>query len=338
VKESDLELKVGALILGALVILAGFFYVLGNFSLGPGYKFYVDYRFSGNIQAGAPVKVSGIKVGKVEAVEFLGGKLDEKTGRRTQVRLVVWVQDRVKETIRADAEFFVNTAGVLGEQYLEVVPGSYEKPPLPANSIVEGVDPPRTDLIVARLYDFLDGVTTLLTEDKELIRNLLKDGAGAVHELNLALSENREVIGKVLNSTDRLASEGALLIADVRTGMGDPKIIGRTLQHVDSTIAHADQAIVTLTPKAAALIDEGVRLTGQVTNQRVDGVFSLLDSAKPMLVHGGEAVGAAANILTGLNEGKGTAGRILVKDDLYADIKEMVLNLKRNPWKLIWKE
>jgi phospholipid/cholesterol/gamma-HCH transport system substrate-binding protein len=338
VKESDLELKVGALILGALVILAGFFYVLGNFSLGPGYKFYVDYRFSGNIQAGAPVKVSGIKVGKIEEVQFLGGKLDEKTGRRVQVRLVVWVQERVSETIRQDAEFFVNTAGVLGEQYLEVVPGSHDKPPLPAGAVVEGVDPPRTDLIVARLYDFLDGVTTLLREDKELIRNLLKDGAGAIHELNLTLHDNREVIGRVLNSTDRLASEGALLIADVRTGMGDPKIIGRTLQHVDSTIAHADQALVTLTPKVGAILDEGVRLTGQVTNKRIDGVFALLDSVGPVLERGGEAVGAAARILVGLNEGKGTAGRLLVKDDLYADIKEMVVNLKRNPWKLIWKE
>jgi phospholipid/cholesterol/gamma-HCH transport system substrate-binding protein len=338
VKENDLELKVGALILGALAILGVFFYALGNFSLGPGYTFYVDYRFSGNIQPGAPVKVSGIKVGKIEEVQFLGGKLDEKTGRRVQVRLKVWVQKRVTETIREDAEFFVNTAGVLGEQYLEIVPGSYEKPPLQAGSIVMGVDPPRTDLIVARLYDFLDSVTTLLHEDKDLIKNLLADGAGAVHELNVALAENREVIGRLLNSTDKLANEAAGVLADVRTGIGDPRVIGRTLVHVDETIVHADQAIVQLTPRVSSMLDEGVRVTGMVTEKRVDQLFGAVGSAKVALDRGGELLGQANTLVSGLNEGKGTAGRLLVRDDLYADIKELVVNLKRNPWKLIWKE
>src|SRR5262245_41137730 len=129
-KERALEFKVGLLIVIAGAVLGAFVFVLGNFSTGGGYNLYVDYDFSGNIQPGAPVKVSGIKVGKVDDVEFWGGKLDPKAGRRVQVRLVVWVQDRVKDTIRADAEFFVNTAGVLGEQYLEIAPGSYDKPAL----------------------------------------------------------------------------------------------------------------------------------------------------------------------------------------------------------------
>jgi phospholipid/cholesterol/gamma-HCH transport system substrate-binding protein len=320
------------------VILGGFFYTLGNFSLGPGYVFYVDYRFSGNIQPGAPVKVSGIKVGKIEEVQFLGGKLDEKTGRRVQVRLKVWVQKRVEETIREDAEFFINTTGVLGEQYLEIVPGNYERPRLPAGAVVQGVDPPRTDLIVSRLYDFLDSVTTLLHEDKDLIRNLLAEGAGAVHELNVLLRDNRETIGRLLVSTDKLASEGALMLADVRGGMGDPKVIGRTLAHADQAIVHADQAMVAITPRAVALLDEGVRVGGLLTEARVARLFGALDSLSAVLEQGGGVLVEARTLLAGLNAGKGTAGRILVKDDLYADIKELVVNLKKNPWKLIWKE
>jgi hypothetical protein len=67
--------------------------------------------------AGAPVKISGIKVGKVEAVDFWGGRVDPATQRRVQVRVRVWVEERAREAIRGDAEFFVNTAGVLGEQW-----------------------------------------------------------------------------------------------------------------------------------------------------------------------------------------------------------------------------
>jgi phospholipid/cholesterol/gamma-HCH transport system substrate-binding protein len=157
-RDRAIEFKVGLLIVAGVAVFAGFLFLLGNFSFGSGYTLYVDYGFSGNIQPGAPVKVSGIKVGKVEEVEFLGGRVvDEATGRRVQVRIEVWVEERVEETIRQDAEFFINTSGVLGEQYLEIVPGDdYQRPALAADSVVRGIDPPRTDLIIARLYVVLD--------------------------------------------------------------------------------------------------------------------------------------------------------------------------------------
>jgi phospholipid/cholesterol/gamma-HCH transport system substrate-binding protein len=75
-RERGLAFKVGLLIIVAAVILAGFIFVLGNFSLASGYTVYVDYDYSGNLQEGAPVKVAGIKVGKVENVSFRGGAYD----------------------------------------------------------------------------------------------------------------------------------------------------------------------------------------------------------------------------------------------------------------------
>jgi phospholipid/cholesterol/gamma-HCH transport system substrate-binding protein len=205
----SLELKVGALILVSLGLLAGFVVLLGNFSLRGGYRLNVDFDFSGNLQSGAPVKISGIKVGKVEEVRFLGGQPDPSTGRRVQVRVVAWVEDRVREAVRQDAEFFVNTQGVLGEQYLEIQPGSFDKPPLGADVTVRGVDPPRTDLIVARLYEFLDSITSLLRDDKDVIRDFLKSGAGVVRTLDVILKENRTEIGRLLINVDALTKEGA---------------------------------------------------------------------------------------------------------------------------------
>src|SRR5262249_40117541 len=152
----------------------------------------VDFDFSGNLQPGAPVKVSGIKVGKVEDVQFLGGALDEKTGRHVQVRVVAWVEDRVKTAIRENAEFFVNTAAVTAEQSLATAPGPGDHPVVGEDRIVVGVTPPRTDLIVARLYDFLDSTTQLLHDDKDLIRRLLAQSADAVAELDQLLKDNRQ--------------------------------------------------------------------------------------------------------------------------------------------------
>ena len=84
--ESGIEYKVGLLMVGAVFLFAAFVFVLGHFSLRGGYTLYADYDFSGNVQAGAPVKVSGITVGRVEDVIFKGGKIDPRTGRRVCTR------------------------------------------------------------------------------------------------------------------------------------------------------------------------------------------------------------------------------------------------------------
>jgi len=337
-RDRKLEFKVGLLIVVAATVLIGLVFVLGNFSLSSGYTFYVDYDFSGNIQAGAPVKVSGIKVGKVDEVEFKGGAIDEETGRRVQVRLHVWVEDRVRDTIRQDAEFFVNTAGVLGEQYLEIVPGSPEQPALEPGSIVVGIDPPRTDLIVARLYEVLDSISELLREDKDLIRDLLANSAGAVKELNLLLVENREAIGKLIVSAEGLANEATGMMQDVRKGMGDPRIIGKTVRDADGLLVSARKSIDNLTPRASSFMDDATRVTGLITEARVERTLKVADNAVALTGKANKLVDNANGIVADMRKGKGSVGAFLVREEVYADVREMIRDLKRNPWKFFWKE
>jgi phospholipid/cholesterol/gamma-HCH transport system substrate-binding protein len=337
-REHKLEFRVGLLIVVAVGVLAALVFVLGNFSLRSGYTLYVDYDFSGNIQPGAPVKVSGIKVGKVKEVEFKGGAIDEATGRRVQVRLHVWVEDRVKDTIRQNAEFFVNTSGVLGEQYLEIVPGNPELPRLEPGSIVVGVDPPRTDLIVARLYEVLDSISELLREDKDLIRNLLADSASAVKELNLLLVENREALGKLIVAAEGLATEATGMMQDVRKGLGDPRIIGKTVRDADGLLVSARGSIDALTPKAGTFLDDATRVTGIVTEERVERTLKVADGAVALTGKATKLVDSANGIVEDMRKGKGSVGAFLVREEVYADVREMIRDLKRNPWKFFWKE
>jgi phospholipid/cholesterol/gamma-HCH transport system substrate-binding protein len=334
----SLELRVGLLIVVAAAILGAFIFVLGNFSIGKGYRLWVDFDFSGNLQAGAPVKVSGIKVGKVKDVLFLGGQLDEKSGRRVQVRVEVWVEDRVKEAIRKDAEFFVNTAGVLGEQYLEIAPGTWEHPPLGEDQIVVGVNPPRTDLIVARLYEFLDSTTHLLHDDKDLIRNLLANSADAVAQLDQLLKDNRQDLGVLIKNGGRFADEGAGLLKDLRAGLGDPRVLGRLVADLDGTLVSARGALDGLTPRASKFLDEGTRTLTLVSEARVERLLTLADGASAFLGRSDQLVANANGLLADLRAGKGTAGALLAREEVYADLKEMVRDLKRNPWKFLWKE
>src|ERR1700756_5129737 len=65
------EAKVGGLVLLTAVLAAAFAWAIGITNpFNRTVSFYVTYNFAGGIEMGSPVRVSGIKVGKVERIEF----------------------------------------------------------------------------------------------------------------------------------------------------------------------------------------------------------------------------------------------------------------------------
>jgi phospholipid/cholesterol/gamma-HCH transport system substrate-binding protein len=46
----------------------------------------------------------------------------------------------------------------------------------------------------------------------------------------------------------------------------------------------------------------------------------------------------AKSISETLKSGQGTIGALLTDREMYDDIREMMKDLKRHPWKFIWKE
>lgn len=337
-RERGLEFRVGLLIITAAMVMAGFVFVLGNFSFSGGFTIYVDYDYSGNLQPGAPVKVAGIKVGKIENVEFLGGQMDEKEGRRVYVRVEAWIEDRARNSIRQDAEFFINTAGVLGEQYLEIVPGKdWENPPIAAGKKVVGRNPPRTDLVLSRLYDVLDSLSEVLTKDKDTIKRLLSNSASAVGSVDQLLKDNREQLGKLIVSTSGLAAEATDTLEKVNAGL-EPAMIRKTVGDADALLVSSKKAIDTVTPEAVALMTDARRVTGVITEDRVERAIAVADKAAGAAQKAGGLIDNVDGMVTDLRQGKGTAGALLAKDDVYVDVRELLRDLKRNPWKLFWKE
>jgi len=311
---------------------------LGGFSFRSGYTIQVDYNFSGNVKPGAPVKLAGIKVGRVEDVTLMGGEIDEATGRRVLVRVHVWIEDRVKKSIRKDAEFFINTSGVLGEQYLEIVPGDdYEQAELGAGVTVRGVDPPRTDLIVSRLFMVLDSLSKVLVEDRDYIRQLLVDGAGTVRELNGLLSENHEELGKLISNTGGLADEATKTLITVNEGLSASSI-RNTMRGAQSLMSTAETSLRQVTPKANTLLGDATRVTGMLTEKRLDRALKVADEAVALGGKAGKLVGNVDGMVTDIRAGKGSVGALLVREEIYADLREMLRDLKKNPWKFFWKE
>jgi phospholipid/cholesterol/gamma-HCH transport system substrate-binding protein len=133
--KSKLEMKVGIFVFFGLVILAVFILSIGGFkSWSSGKYFRFNFNFINGVKIGAPVRFAGVDVGQVKKIDFMplpeGGM---------KVEVVGWVVDRVK--IPADSTVWVNTLGILGEKYIEIMPGKDTVNFLSENQALEGADP-----------------------------------------------------------------------------------------------------------------------------------------------------------------------------------------------------
>jgi len=121
-------------VLAAIAALVAFVLLIGDFHIAKQYKIFVEFRFSGTISTGAPVKISGIPIGRVERIDFVGLEAP-KDGERMQTRLTVAIDESKRGALPDGTEFFISTAGILGEQYLEAVPGDRVGTPIASGTV-----------------------------------------------------------------------------------------------------------------------------------------------------------------------------------------------------------
>src|SRR5215204_6184583 len=114
--QRSIEVKVGLLILVALGLLGAFVVIMGGFSFEPTYTVYVDFENPGGLQVGAPVKVAGVKVGRVAEMQFRGGVGEKIAGTPVAaIRVVTKIEKRYKNAIYDNSRWYVTSQGVLGE-------------------------------------------------------------------------------------------------------------------------------------------------------------------------------------------------------------------------------
>lgn len=163
------EFLVGLLVLlaGALLVVFGWLMgVIGPF--GREIRFHVLYNFVGGVELGSPVRVAGVKAGKVERIEFL-----RKNQSVEAVQITLSVSKHAATHVRKDSRFYINMAGLIGERYVEVSPGSMSSPELLEGSIVRGVDPPRIDQLLSQGYDMFGKIIDFWEENEKDISEML---------------------------------------------------------------------------------------------------------------------------------------------------------------------
>ncbi len=188
--KSTPEFKVGIFALVGILILCVMILFVRDFRLfEKGYRFKVVFNYTGGLDKGAPVRVAGVEVGRVEKIKLLKGET-------TRVELALWIKKGVE--IHQDAEVLINTMGLLGEKYIEIAPGTTNTPKISEGGLLVGKDPVRFEKAMKmgeEMVKKLDGIANCLnsivveTNAKETIKEILKNAHESSAKLNILLTQ-----------------------------------------------------------------------------------------------------------------------------------------------------
>ncbi|HQP34725.1 MAG TPA: MlaD family protein [Polyangiaceae bacterium] len=336
----SIEVKVGILILIALVILTGFLVLMGGLSFQPTYKLSVDFDNPGGIQPGAPVKIAGVEVGKVKEVEFRGAYQAAPGAKREPlIRVIISVEKRYQPAIHDNALFYVTSQGLLGEQYLAIDPGSPDRPVLADNAFVRGLDPPRLDLFLAEGNELLHTLTGFLRDNREDIKETLVSARRTLKGTGDFFEKNKDRMDRIAANLEELSTETNELVRTARGRYVDNPQINRIINNIDtasSAIARDSDPLLHDARQTLANVNRISNTVGGPNEQAkirqaISDVAELTSRAKL-------AVTDAQSIVSHIKKGDGSVGALVMDEQMYDDLQEMVRDLKHNPWKFFWRE
>jgi len=216
------EAKVGLLFLISVVGLVVFAYFLGVLNpFSNARTLNVMYNFAGGLEEGSPVRVMGIKVGKVRKIEFTP-EYKTAAGEEVKLKIVIDIDKKAWSSLRRDSKYFINLAGVIGEKFLEISPGSLDSEELQSGDYVRGEDPPRIDQLISQSYGLAGKLIELVEKNEGKVSNVIGQIDRLVNNFNKTLvlfdktSKNKDV-ARLLDNAIKISDDMAYLTGQLRT-------------------------------------------------------------------------------------------------------------------------
>lgn len=193
--------KVGVFATLCLVILAVLIWQIEDWNPFKPEGRHVDAIFDSvaGLDNKASVRVAGVRVGEVDGVGLDGNR----------ARVTIRLDQPLPLTVGTTAR--VANLGLLGEKYIEIIPGPPDAPPLPPDAVLPGITPPSIDDAMAKLSEIGESIQqvtgALAGEDFGGNINLLvKDILLTSAEIRALVAENRANVASTIRNFDRVGS------------------------------------------------------------------------------------------------------------------------------------
>jgi len=295
-RDYRLSLIVGGFVIGGLALFALAVLLLSSESgiFKPQYRLRADFKNVQGLVAGAPVRLAGREVGRVERVRF-------SDDAERPVEVVLRIEKSVSERIRTDSNARIGTVGLLGDSYVEITVGSPEAAALQDGDSIAAVTPASLGDAITTGTRALEQFSVLAENLNKVVENFSSESGGrkaadaltAVSDIVLEVKQGGGLLhsliyddyaGGGVESIERSLAALQDMLEEIQTGDG--------LLHSLIFDAPGEQ-----TPEVASVLEAGARLD---------------------------------RILAGVEEGQGTLGLLVTDPTLYEDLKKLVGGAQRS--------
>lgn len=335
------EIKAGIFIIFSLFLLVLSIFVMGRERqiFASQSEFSVAFRDIKGLSPGAPVRLGGISIGRVEKVSFA----ERVNDPNVHVRLLI--NDDFLDRVRTDSVVTIETQGLLGDRFINIstgmqgeanTPGSYLRSEESADiaqvfakaqkvvdktvEIAENVNALLKDFNASAAPEIREAATAFKDIGKQI-----RDGDGFVHRLIYNKKDGDEILSSI-EKTSKAASD---IMSEVQNGKGILHALvyePRGKETIDG-LANAAQKIALLSEGLSAIAGEIQNGEGMVHdlifNKSPHGLQEVMDNLHKTVENLNKASLA-------LSEGSGTLGALLVDPQLYNNLVEVTDGAKRS--------
>jgi phospholipid/cholesterol/gamma-HCH transport system substrate-binding protein len=279
------ETKVGIFVLLGIILLAYFTIRVGRIAVREeGYRAYSYVESAAGLEKNSPVRIAGVEIGRVESIKLDGLK----------AKVTMLLPFHVK--LPLGSKLYVKSAGLLGEKYVEIVPGTGAEF-IQANGLVEEGGP---------------------SADVDRVLTQLSNIGGDVQRVTRSLSN---VLG---------GEEGEQSIKELVTGAKETMV---NLQHITQTIDRGEGTLGKLVKddKLYAEVKDTVTNLRQVTEgiEKGEGTLGKLVKDEALYNDTKETMASLRKVSAQIESGEGTLGKLVKDEALYNDTKETMASLKK---------
>lgn len=369
-KQTSLAgLRVGILVLVSIAILILVIFAVSGDIKVPGLSTTAIVKTHmasvDGLRKGAEVRLSGKKVGSVKEINF-SEQIPSSQDAQNNIEIVMEIDGRLDsrpaiERIRTDSKAVLKSAGVLGDNVIDITPGTRAGNPIQNGGSIDSVAQKSVgDVInaaqtaVGNLNEISDDIKTMtgnVREGKGTVGKFLTDEAFYVNldstvrqaeDLMKEIKEGEGTIGQLV-SDPALYKETSETIAQLRA-ITDR--VGDQLRTGNGTIGKLfkeEQLYNNANSLVANLNNTSERLKGTMTKiENGEGTVGKLISDDKLYADARDAVERLKVIATRLEKGEGTAGMLLRDERLYhnvnnlsAEITRLLYDFRQNPKKYL---
>jgi phospholipid/cholesterol/gamma-HCH transport system substrate-binding protein len=280
-------------LVGLFVLIAGGILLVAVFAINGAFgntakTYHAYFQFAGGLEPGATVRYSGgPKVGRVESL-----RIDPQDP--TRIDLTFSVQPDV--LVKTDSKVKIMSLSPLGDNHLELYPGSAQASAAPAGSLLASdkyVDfnalTEQINNLAPHVQDLIQTLDARATELKVTL-DRVNDLLNARNRSNLSetlaqtrglIADSRPQVHSALQHVNDLSEKIGPLIADFRKTSGEANDV---LAHIDSTIGETEPEVRKAITELRGTLKSLTELTGQL-NQTLDVNSENIDQLLDNLLH-----------------------------------------------------